>query len=75
MAVRLALDVGARSQIRDPAPNPGADEARVGRDGARSTNPSYKPLGGMLGRDWCRRGGKRSRYDAIKLVTDIVTRF
>ena len=59
------LDVGARSQIRDPAPKLGADEARVGRDDARSTNPSPKPLGGMLGRDWCRRGGKRSRYDVL----------
>ena len=58
-------DVGARSQIRDPAPKLGADEVRVGRDDARSTNPPPKPSGGMLGRDWCRRGGKRSRYDVL----------
>ena len=32
--------LGAGSQIRDPAPMPGADEAGVGGDDARSTNPS-----------------------------------
>ena len=67
------LDVGARSQIRDPAPKLGADEARVGRDDARSTNLSPKPLGGMLGRDLCRQGTNQHGYDAIKLVTVIVT--
>ena len=32
--------LGAGSQIRDPAPMPGTDEAGVGGDDARSTNPS-----------------------------------
>ena len=36
---------------------------RMGLDEARGTNPSPNLLGDMLGRDWCRRGGKRSRYD------------
>ena len=57
--------LGAGSQIRDPAPMPGADEAGVGGDDARSTNPSSEPSADMLGRDWSRRGRKRSRCDEI----------
>ena len=45
------LGVSARSQIRDPALKLGADKARVGHDDARSTSPSPKPLGVVLGRD------------------------
>ena len=51
------------SQIQDPALMLGADGAHMGLHEARGTNPSPNPLVDMLGRGWCRRGGKRSRYD------------
>jgi hypothetical protein len=51
------------SQIQDLALMLGADGAHMGLDEARGTNLSPNPLVDMLGRGWCRRGGKRSRYD------------
>ena len=45
----------------------GADGACMGLNKARGTNPSPNPLGDMLGRDWCRRRGKRSRYNLTSL--------
>ena len=53
----------AVSQIQHPALMRGADGARMGLGKARGTNLSLNPLGDMLGRNWCRRGGKRSRYN------------
>ena len=53
----------AGSQIQDPALMRGAGGARLGPDKANTTALSPNPLGDMLGRDWCRRRGKRSRCD------------
>ena len=53
----------AVSQIQDPALVLGADGVRMALDQAHGTNPSSNPLEDMLGRDRCRLGGKRSRYD------------
>ena len=53
----------AGSQIQDPALMLDADGACIGLDEAHSTNPPPNPLGDMLGRNWCHRGGQRSRYD------------
>ena len=53
----------AGSQIQDPVLMLGVDGAYMGLNEARDTNPQSYPLGGMLGRDWFRRGGKMSRYD------------
>ena len=41
----------------------GVDGAFMDLDGSHGTNQSPNPLGDMLGRDWCHRGGKRSRYN------------
>ena len=60
----LRHDCAAASQIQDPALMLGADGDRMGLGKARGTNPLANLFGDMLGRDWCRRGGKRSRYDA-----------
>ena len=46
------------SQIQDLALILGADGACMGLDKDCGTNSSPNPLGGMFGRDWCRRGGK-----------------
>ena len=56
-------DCEAGSQIQDPALMLGADGAHMCLHEARGTNSSPNPLVDMLGRGWCRRGGKRSRYD------------
>ena len=40
-----------------------ADGACMGLNKAHGTNPLPNPLGGMFEQDWCRRGGKRSRYN------------
>ena len=49
--------------VQYPALMLGADDARMSLGEARSTNPSSNPLGDILGRDWCHRGGKRSCYN------------
>ena len=53
----------AGSQNQDMALMLGADGTHMGLDEARGTNSSPNSLGDMLGRDWCRRGETRSRYD------------
>ena len=42
------------SQIQDPALMLCADDAHMDLGKACGTNTSPNPLGGMLGRDWCR---------------------
>ena len=41
----------------------GTDGTRMDLNEAHGTNPSPNPLWDMLGRDWCRQGGKGIRYN------------
>ena len=54
----------AVSQIQHLALMLGADGAHMGLIEARGTNRSPNSLWDVLGREWCRLGGKRSHYNA-----------